>query len=124
MSGFLDSVTNTVGNKSLDALWLRASVISDNIANADTPGYVAKSVSFEDQLNSALAGNTLSKTQLDGITPKIIENSGTYSAEGSGVDIETQLIELIRNQLQYSYLGTALSGNLGLLKIAATEGKG
>ncbi len=35
---------------SLDALWMKQRVISDNIANYETPGYKAKTVIFKLQL--------------------------------------------------------------------------
>ena len=38
-------------------------IIGSNIANAETPGYAAKSFSFEDQLQGALFGNDLQPTR-------------------------------------------------------------
>ena len=119
MSGSIDSVVTDIGEKSLDALWMRASAISDNISNADTPGYTAKTVTFEDQLNNALSGNTITESQLDNINPVERDIPGTYGAQGNGVDIEDQLTQLTQNQLQYSYLERAVSDNLGLLMTAA-----
>ena len=39
MTGSISTIPLEVGSQSLDALWQRAQAISDNIANADTPGY-------------------------------------------------------------------------------------
>ena len=41
-------------NKAADNSWLRSEVLTNNIANVDTPGYKRKDVSFEKYLNSAL----------------------------------------------------------------------
>ena len=41
-------------DKAADAAWLRNEVISNNIANADTPGYKRQDVDFEAQLSKAL----------------------------------------------------------------------
>ena len=41
-------------DKAADAAWLRNEVISNNIANADTPGYKRQDVDFESQLSKAL----------------------------------------------------------------------
>ena len=38
-------------SKSLDFYLLRHNITSDNIANAETPGFKARRVDFEDQLN-------------------------------------------------------------------------
>jgi flagellar basal-body rod protein FlgB len=123
MSGSIGTLVTDIGTKSLDALWMRANAISDNIANNDTVGYKAKSVEFEDQLRDALSGDTITQSQLSDITPAVTEDAGTYGANGNGVDIESQMIELTRNQLQYSYLERGVADNLGLLLTAAREGR-
>ena len=123
VSGSISSIATDIGSKSLDALWMRANAISDNIANNDTPGYRAKSVQFEDQLADALSGNTITASQLAGINPVEIQADDSYGANGNGVDMESQMIELTRNQLQYSYLERGVADNLGLLQTAAGEGK-
>lgn len=123
MSGSIGTIVTDIGSKSLDALWMRANAISDNIANNDTVGYKAKSVEFEDQLSNALSGNTITESQLAGITPKEVESSLTYGTSGNGVDLEDQMVNLTRNQLQYSYLERGVSDNLGLLLTAARGGK-
>lgn len=123
MSGSIDTIATDIGAKSLNALWMRASAISDNIANADTVGYKAKSVEFEDQLKSALSGNTITSSQLSSINPVVTETDGTYGATSNGVDLESQMIELTRNQLQYSYLEKGVAGSLSLLLTAASGGR-
>ena len=42
--------------KTADASWLRHSVISNNIANADTPTYKRKDVNFQSYLEEQLSG--------------------------------------------------------------------
>ena len=42
--------------KTADASWLRHSVISNNIANADTPTYKRKDVNFQSYLEDQLSG--------------------------------------------------------------------
>jgi flagellar basal-body rod protein FlgB len=123
MSGSIGSIVTDIGTKSLDALWMRANAISDNIANNDTVGYKAKTVEFEDQLANALSGDTITESQLAGINPVQTEVDGTYGTSGNGVDLESQFVELTRNQLQYSYLERGVSDSLGLLLTAASEGK-
>ena len=55
-------------DKAADAAWLRNEVISNNIANADTPGYKRQDVDFEAQLSKALgkadADNMDAKTKM------------------------------------------------------------
>jgi flagellar basal-body rod protein FlgB len=123
MTNAIGSLASDIGVKALDAMWMRANVISNNIANADTDNYKAKSVNFEDQLSAALSNGSITESELDNINPQIVEDPGTYGANGNGVDIESQMIELTRNQLQYSYLERGVSDNLGLLMTVANEGR-
>lgn len=118
MVGAVDDLVLDVGAKSLSAIWKREGVISDNISNGDTPGYVAKSVSFEDQLSGAIADGRLTSSELSGVNPVITE-----SVSGSGVDMEQQIIEMMRDQLQYNYLERGVSDHLSLLKTAVSEGR-
>jgi flagellar basal-body rod protein FlgB len=123
MSGSIDQLSTDIGVKSLDAMWKRSNVIANNIANSDTPGYKEQTVSFEDQLSGALADNNISESELANINPQVVTQSGSSSSDGSGVDMEQQMVELMRNQLQYSYLERGVSDSLGLLQTAASDGK-
>ena len=49
---FSNSIRMT--EKTLDFLWKRQEVISNNIANDSTPGYKAKVLTFEDNLKRSL----------------------------------------------------------------------
>ncbi len=121
--GAIDTIATDAGTKALQAMWERANVISNNIANSDTPGYTQETVDFESQLQSALSDNTLTATELSSVNPVVQQVSGIYGADSNGVDMEQQMVELARNQLQYSYLERGVSDNLGLLMTAAKGGK-
>ena len=54
-----DNVTNLL-QKFLDVQSRRSQVIAGNIANADTPGYVAKELDFNDFLEEASRQSALS----------------------------------------------------------------
>ena len=69
--------------KSLDAAWLRNSVIADNIANVDTPGYKRKVVKFEEFLKDAQNSQSLKnkkitqsnqKTNNNKIAPVVVQD--------------------------------------------------
>lgn len=124
MLNSIDSLTNSIANKSLDALWMRSNAITDNIANVDTPGYKQKTVNFENELSSALSDNRINESELNGITPETVEESGSVDQNGNGVDLESQMIELARNQYQYSYMSKALTNNYALISLATNQGKG
>jgi flagellar basal-body rod protein FlgB len=123
MPGAIGNIVTDIGTKALDAMWMRSNALSDNIANNDTVGYKAKSVEFEDQLSNALSGGSISEDQLSGINPTEVEEPGTYGANGNGVDLEDQMVNLTRNQYQYSYLERGVSDQLTMLLSAARGGK-
>jgi flagellar basal-body rod protein FlgB len=87
--------------KGANASWLRNEVISNNIANVDTPGFKRSDVQFENILNRELA---LSGTnaRVDGIEAVVVtDNSDALGLDGNNVDIEKEMTELARNTLEY-----------------------
>lgn len=105
---WLDTVSSSLLSKDLDGLWVRQQAISDNMANFETPGYKTKQVSFENQLRDQLAdaGASDEKTieNIDGVTPAETEDSDeTFRADGNGVDLEQQMIDMARTSTNYSY---------------------
>ena len=105
---WLDTVSSSLLSKDLDGLWVRQQAISDNMANFETPGYRTKQVSFENQLRDQLAdaGASNEKTieNIDGVTPTATEDSDeTFRADGNGVDLEQQMIDMARTSTNYSY---------------------
>ena len=112
--------------KATDASWTRNSVISNNIANVDTPGYKRQDVDFESQLRRAL-GNFryksvdakvahLSKTELE---PRIYTDSPgfSYRLDGNNVDIDTEGAEFASNQIKYNGLIDSIKHEFSNLKL-------
>lgn len=127
MSGLLNDSNFRIMQKSLDALWLRQKVISNNIANIDTPGYKSKRVEFENILNNQLTSlnnDQGTNNQLQSIEPQIIEdNKYIMREDGNNVDIDAQNIELVRTQIQYEYMTRMISSAISREKYAITEGR-
>jgi len=127
MSGLLNDSNFRIMQKSLDALWLRQKVISNNIANIDTPGYKSKRVEFENILNNQLTSlnnDQGTNDQLQSREPQIIEdNKYIMREDGNNVDIDAQNIELVRTQIQYEYMTRMISSAISREKYAITEGR-
>lgn len=94
--------------KASDASWTRNSVISNNIANVDTPGYKRKDVQFEQYLQSAVSGgcsldDNVSEADLESLTGTTYTDYATasYRIDGNNVDIDTENAELAKNQIKY-----------------------
>ena len=112
----IDKIFSNVGvlQKGLDASWLKNEVITNNIANADTPNFKSSSVSFESAFKSALSGNSLAakKTrdkhidfQSQSMEATVTTNEDTSNGlDGNNVDIDYENAELAKNTIYYSTL--------------------
>lgn len=94
--------------KATDASWTRNSVISNNIANVDTPGYKRKDIQFEQYLLNAVNGGSsldenIAGVNLDTLTGTTYTDYGMldYRLDGNNVDIDTENVELAKNQIKY-----------------------
>lgn len=105
--------------KSLDMLWLKQRVISDNIANSDTPGYKAKSVQFSDVLQGA---EQLRNPQNNfGFRTMVTTDQSSIRPDGNNVDMEKENLELWRSYAQYSYLTQKVSGQFANLRYVINQ---
>lgn len=114
-------------DKAADASWIRNEVISNNIANVDTPNYKRQDVEFESYLLAQLEGansSSLKKTvagmDLDSLASTIYtdSNSLSYRLDGNNVDIDTENVELASNQLKYQALVSSINNEFSMIKSA------
>lgn len=105
-------------DRAADASWLRNDAISNNIANADTPGYKRQDVNFETQLAKALHSSRyksmdakvadLKANRLKPVTYR--DYAGfSYRIDGNNVDPDTEQVYLAKNQVVYQGLTTSIS---------------
>ncbi len=110
-------------DKACDASWTRNSVISNNIANVDTPGFKRQDVHFEDylmyevgytdSLDSQVAG-----ADLDTLSATTYTDYATvsYRLDGNNVDIDTENSELAKNQIKYYTMLDSITQEFSRLK--------
>ncbi|MCM1178755.1 MAG: flagellar basal body rod protein FlgB [Clostridium sp.] len=100
-------------DKAADAANTRNEIITNNLANADTPNYKRKDVSFQSYLQQALIGdNSLDErvgeinTHLSDFSGFIYTDSSTlsYRLDGNNVDADTENSMLAQNQIRYNSL--------------------
>ncbi len=114
-------------DKAEDASWKRNEAISNNIANNDTPGYKRVDVAFESELRRAL-GSASSKDNMDQRVGKIdlsklhgevyTDNADlSYRLDGNNVDIESENVMLVENQLKYQGLIAGINQEFANLKM-------
>ena len=130
MSGWLDGPILNVLQKGLEASSLRQQVLSDNIANVDTPNFKRSDVDFQVVLNQALGNDggelplkQTSKLHLPGITGDssstgvVTDTSTSMRQDGNNVDIDKEMTNVAENNLYYDAMSQTLSSQLGLLRL-------
>lgn len=123
--GYLGSNSDLLMEKSMSYLWAKQAAILDNIANAETPNYKPKVVSFEDSLKALLEEAQDDKVSAREIRD-ILESSDFYTVnqqestrlDENGVNITEQSAEMIRNAYQLQYTMSAINSDLERLRTA------
>ena len=112
--------TYSMLSKVLDLRSQRHSLISSNIANADTPGYKAGKIQFEDELNKIMPSNNrlqlkrtceqhLPQADLDKMKPEVVLECGAVQrVDGNTVDLDKEIVDMSKNQLMYGALAQIL----------------
>lgn len=122
-----DSVTNLL-QKFLDVQSLRSQTIAGNIANADTPGYVAKEVDFEQYLKDAAKESVLPAYRQNQLamtsTARVIEQPVVaIGMDGNTVDTGKEMADLAAAGSNFNFGAKMLQSRLRLLRTAIREGK-
>jgi flagellar basal-body rod protein FlgB len=141
---FFDTPASAALERGLDACSLRARLIANNIANADTPNYKAQRLSFEELLADKIGTQTpsgkLSLTRTDSrhfpgpgiLNPQEIrsqmgdiftDDSLTYRLDGNNVDMDHEMAEQSKNAIQYSTLTELISRKYSQLRSVITGGR-
>jgi flagellar basal-body rod protein FlgB len=94
----------------------RQKAISDNIANANTPGYKRTDVDFQAQLQQALAGGD-DDSQLESLqfTPSV-DTTSIARADVNTVDIAEEMANLSENTLDYQTLESVARARIQMLQ--------
>lgn len=114
----------------------RQDIIAANVANADTPGYKARRLNFEDQLAATLPrADELSMARthgqhlpvgLDEMVSGELEEVETPipKKDGNSVDLEQEMARQAANQMLYNYATQAVSGHITKLRMVIDGGGG
>jgi flagellar basal-body rod protein FlgB len=118
----------------LDFAARKQQVNTSNLANTETPGYVAKDLRFQDVLEEAKQGTTesLRKTHPEhlGGRPVLIRDEITKTRaqdslghDRNNVDLEKELVDLSENVLKFSVVGRLLQLKLQQIRSGIKEGR-
>ena len=139
---FLTSNSQLLLEKSVGFLWTKQAAILDNIANAETPNYKAKVVTFEDSLRAqlerkltsggiAMSGQGSEAAQaadristqsirrtIEDAEPVVFEAQEQTRMDDNGVNTTDQMVELVRTAYQQQYVYQAISKHYSILGMA------
>ncbi len=133
----LDKLDNALRfqQQALGLLTQRQNILASNIANVDTPGYLARDIDFSDQLKSAVERNTpaqgpltlslTSGTHIPAVAPAMDNGQLLYripdqpSADGNTVDMDRERVSFADNNMKYqtslTVLGSQIKGMMSVI---------
>ncbi|MES2201110.1 MAG: flagellar basal body rod protein FlgB [candidate division FCPU426 bacterium] len=129
--------------KSMDASALQHKVLSNNLANVDTPGFKRSEVIFGEKLKQAVEGRSRSSAELDvaktddrhmgiglerkslgEIQPEVLtENNSSLRNDRNNVDIDVEMSKLAQNTVLFNTLAQITQQQFSQLKSAIREGR-
>jgi flagellar basal-body rod protein FlgB len=106
--------TMSVLHATLSGLQQRQRVTADNIANVQTPGFLAGRVDFESTLRSEIANGETAVASQSAVT----RSMDPTRTDGNNVNLDTETVLQTETGLRYQLALNALDGKYALLRSA------
>jgi flagellar basal-body rod protein FlgB len=104
--------------RAMDLAYKRQTVLQGNLANVDTPGYVARDLDFAGALAEALDAPERAPLA----TPVVERTEVEPGLDGNKVDLDGEMVRLASNEAFYQLATESVTRRLGLLRYAIDEG--
>lgn len=127
--------TTNLLHRALDTASLRQKVISNNIANIDVPHFKRSEVNFESELRRAIRERNdpanhlpakmtdprhipfFNPRDINAFRPRInFDYTTTARNDGNNVDVEKEIVDAAKNQLQYNAYSQRIGSTFTTLK--------
>ncbi len=136
----LDKLDNSLRfqQQALSLLNQRQDILASNIANADTPGYLARDIDFSQQLKKAmsngpqatapLALKLTTNKHIAASAPAMHSSQLLYrvpdqpSADGNTVDMDRERVSFVDNSIKYQSSLTMLGGEIKSMMSVISQG--
>jgi flagellar basal-body rod protein FlgB len=109
----LDDVTSVTVKTALTGLAMRQRVTADNIANIETPGFLAGRVSFENSLRSAVENGSPAATNIS--NDRSLEPT---RVNGNNVNLDHETLTHMDTNMRYQLMLRAVDSKISLLRTA------
>jgi flagellar basal-body rod protein FlgB len=135
VSAFLFDRLHSGLGQVLDLRQTQHALTASNLANADTPGFRAKFVPFDQVLGSAVdrssaldmrqtRGRHVSAPGMDATHPDVEEvEPPPWAIDGNSVNPEREAVRITENAMMYDAVARGLSRRMALLRYAVSDGK-
>lgn len=121
-------------HRSMDVALMRRDIISDNIANADTPNFKRSTLNFESSLKRAIESEDVRgfpavmthekhipfhrPVDYRTVEPrKVLDYLSSTDNNGNNVDIEEEMMNALHNQLSYDLMTRVVSNQFTQLNM-------
>lgn len=124
----ISDATAQAVKSALSGLTKKQEVISQNLANVDTPAYQAQNVDFQTTLNNTINGtgtlhlvkNNSAHMDTASSQKDFVQISsrkgGTDRADGNNVDIDVEMVDMTETVVNYQAMVQTLTKKYNLLK--------
>lgn len=106
--------------RSLSRASERHTVLSQNLANANTPGYQRRDVDLDISFDAALGR---AHERFDSFSGSASENQTSLRLDGNNVDLEKEVMALAETELRYQAVTDMTAGYFAGLKNVIREGR-
>jgi flagellar basal-body rod protein FlgB len=106
----LDDITSVTLRAALNGLTKRSRATADNIANIETPGYLARVVSFEDSLRAAVADGDPAAA-----TPAVNRSLEPTRMNGNNVNLDRETLAGVDTGMRYQLMLRAVDHQVSLI---------
>ena len=112
-------------DKAAGASWKRETVLANNIANVNTPGYKRKDLDFEGVLKQELGrckhtslDTKIDNLHMDHLNPSVYTDLSNYSyrLDGNNVDIDVEEVEYASEQIRYQGITAGINNEFNRMK--------
>ena len=114
----LFDITHVALERAMAGASLRQETLTQNLANANTPGYQRQDVDFHGALQRAMTGGTaaLERTGF----AATVTGDGAVQPDGGTVDVDREATELAQNGMEYQALAAVVNTHAQILRTAIT----
>ena len=112
----LFDITHVALERAMTGASVRQRALTENLANANVPGYQRRDVDFHGTLQRAMTGG-IDALERTGFAAQAT-GEGAVRADGGTVDVDRESTELAQNGLEYQALATVIKSHTSILRTA------